>query len=206
MSTKILLFDFDGTIADTADAFIKIYNTIAQENNYTLISKENFSTLKDMGIIDNMRYMNVPLYKLPSLSHHVRIALKNEIPHLELIDGIREPLTSLKEKGYKLYVVSSNSKENIQAFLEHNQVSVFDEVYSVLNLFGKHVTINKLIRANNWDRNQVMYIGDEVRDIEAAKKSGIRMISVLWGYNSEKLLSENNPDLLLRHPTELSLL
>jgi phosphoglycolate phosphatase-like HAD superfamily hydrolase len=44
---------------------------------------------------------------------------------------------------------------------------------------------------------------DEVRDIEAAKKSGIKSIAVAWGYNTKDALIKENPDFLVNSPDEL---
>jgi phosphoglycolate phosphatase-like HAD superfamily hydrolase len=46
------------------------------------------------------------------------------------------------------------------------------------------------------DPSKVFYIGDETRDIEAAKKAGIKSIAVTWGYNTKAILDNSNPDFL----------
>lgn len=47
-------------------------------------------------------------------------------------------------------------------------------------------------------------MGDEIRDIEAAKKAGVGAVAVGWGYNILKILKEQNPDYLVRSPKELA--
>jgi phosphoglycolate phosphatase-like HAD superfamily hydrolase len=201
---KVLLFDFDGTIADTADVAVKLYNEIAQEQGYTVISKNNLATLRNMSAREVVTYMGVPMLKIPFIAARVRAALKDEVPNLKIIEGIREPLQLLKSKGYKMYIVSSNAKEHIERFLQNNQIMQFDGVYSVSNLFGKHVKIKSLVRTNHWDPLSVFYIGDEARDIEAAKKAQVVPISVAWGYNTEEVLAKNTPRMLLHNPSELA--
>jgi len=49
----------------------------------------------------------------------------------------------------------------------------------------------------------VIYIGDEVRDIEAARAAGIKIASVTWGYNLESILTENKPDYIVTQPRDL---
>ncbi len=204
MQSKILLFDFDGTIADSADATVRVYNEIARKSNLQLLTRENLVVLRGGSFMDNMRYMKVPLFKLPFIANSVRTAFKNEIPNLKVIEGIKGSLEILKSKGYKLYIVSSNAKENIESFLEHNGIREFDDVYSVSNLLGKHLKIKSLIKTHKWNKASVMYIGDEVRDIEAAKKAGLASVAVTWGYNTEEVLAKNNPTKLLRKPAELA--
>ena len=54
-----------------------------------------------------------------------------------------------------------------------------------------------------WSKNHVFYVCDEVRDIEAARKSGIKSIAVTWGYNTKGALIKENPDFLVNSPDEL---
>jgi phosphoglycolate phosphatase-like HAD superfamily hydrolase len=206
MQTKVLLFDFDGTIADTMDWGVRTYNEIAIENNYKLITKENITDLRNKSARDNVRDFGIPLLKLPFIARRVRAAFKSEIPNLKVIEGMAESLKLLKNKGYKIYVVSSNSKENIQSFLDLNRIKDFDGIHSVSRLFGKHNKIKSLIKANRWDLSSVMYIGDEVRDIDAARKARIKCVAVAWGYNTEEVLVKNNPHMILRDPSELNYL
>ena len=149
MQTKILLFDFDGTIADTVDAAMRAYNEVARENNYKLISKENLPALRNRSAMDNVRDFGIPLLKLPFIVKKVRAILKNEIPNFKVIEGLAESLRLLKNKGCKLYIISSNSKENMRSFLEHNHIGECDQIYSVSNFFGKHIIIKNIPRANN---------------------------------------------------------
>ncbi len=204
MPKKILIFDFDGTIADTVDAAREIYNKIAEEHHFPLITKENFAELRNRSAIENMRAFKIPLLKLPLIVKKVRAALKEEVAHLSAIPGAPEAIRELKAKGYGLYIVSSNSAENILRFLTHNQMTEFDGAYGVSNIFGKHTKIKQLMKEHAWDPAQVMYIGDEARDIDAAKKAHVTSVAVTWGYNTEEALRRNQPDRILRNPSELS--
>lgn len=204
METKILLFDFDGTIAHITDAALRIYNEIARDYGYKIITQEDFDLLRAMSAFDAIRAVGIPLYKVPFIARRVRKTLAAEVPNLRIIEGIAEPLRLLKSKGYFLCIVSSNSKENIERFLAKNHIAEFDAVYGVSNLFGKHVKIKSLIRAHGWDVSSVMYIGDEVRDIEAARKAKVTSVAVTWGHNTEYVLAANGPDIILRDSAELA--
>ncbi len=206
METKILIFDFDGTIADSAQEIVNIYNEIAQEYNYRKITKPDLAILRNQSAMQNMRYFKVPLYRLPFIASKVRGRLNNQIEKLKIVEGIASPIQSLKSKGYRLYIVSSNARHVIKNFLVANHLDEFHDIYSVSNLFGKHQKIKALIKLNHWDRSQVQYIGDEVRDIEAARKAGVTSVAVTWGYNTEDVLLKNHPDKILRNTSELATL
>ncbi|HYC83161.1 MAG TPA: HAD-IA family hydrolase [Candidatus Paceibacterota bacterium] len=206
MQQKIALFDFDGTIADSTEAAVKAYNKVAEQNNLKTMSKEELALLRAMGAREAVRYFDTPLWKLPFIVRKVRAALKNEMSHIAAIPGMIEALRALKEKGHRLFIVSTNSKENIKLFLDRNGIAEFDGIYPVLGVFGKHVKIKQLIQANGWNRGSVAYIGDEVRDIEAAKRAGVLSVAVTWGHNTEEVLLQSGADLVCRLPSDLTFL
>ncbi len=90
--------------------------------------------------------------------------------------------------------MSSNSNQNIQTFLDQHELTCFSEIVSDIGLFGKVKAIRKLIKDNHWQNKNVFYIGDEIRDIKAAKKAKISSIAVTWGYNAEQALITHQPD------------
>ncbi len=160
--------------------------------------------MRSMSVIDCVRYMHFPLMRLPFVMSMAKKEFNKMIAGVKPFDGIRESLVSLKEKGYKLFVLSSNSKENIETFLKNNDMDVFEEVHSVTNIFGKGSLIKKLVTVNHWDKNNVIYVGDEVRDIHAGQKAGVKSVAVTWGYNTEEFLKKENPDVVLRNISEIS--
>ena len=82
-------------------------------------------------------------------------------------------------------------------------MNFFDFIYTGKSVFGKSHMINKVIKQRMIGKNDVVYVCDEVRDLEAARKSGIKSIAVTWGYNTKNVLVKENPDFLADTPTEL---
>ena len=76
-------------------------------------------------------------------------------------------------------------------------------VFAKSSLFGKHRTLKRFMKTCNLSTNDVVYIGDEARDIEAAHRVGMRIIAVGWGFNSEQRLRAQNPDVFIAKPEEL---
>jgi hypothetical protein len=93
--------------------------------------------------------------------------------------------------------------ENINAFLSHNKISSFDNIISSGGLFGKAKAIKDFLSQQALDSQEVVYVGDECRDIIACQKNKVRVIAVTWGYDSEELLAGYHPDALVHHPLEL---
>ena len=88
-------------------------------------------------------------------------------------------------------------------FLENNQLELFDFIHTTSKIWSKNRSLKTLIHDNQLKLSEVIYIGDETRDIVAAQKAGIRCVAVTWGFNSRKALEAHRPDYLIHSPQEL---
>lgn len=201
---NICIFDFDGTIADSIPSSINILKKLALINYNKKIDDNLIKELRDKTIPEVFKALNISLLKLPFIAHRARIELNKEVARLKPINGIKKLLQDLIKQGHILCIVSSNSKESIEKFLEKNNLLFFDAVITSSPVFGKSNSISRLLKQHGWKKSNTFYIGDEIRDVEAAKKAGIKMISVTWGVNSRSRLSSENPDFLVENPSEIS--
>ena len=146
MTQKVIIFDFDGTIADTVDALVNIANSLAVEFSFAPITPEEFLLLKNLTSREIFKYSGIPLFKIPFLLKKVKKELKNKIPELKPIQGIPEALLELKENGSRLGIITSNSKGNVQEFLKINNLDNFFEfVHTGVTIFGKTTIINNVL-------------------------------------------------------------
>ncbi|MFN5872060.1 MAG: HAD-IA family hydrolase [Aphanizomenon sp.] len=204
MTQKIIIFDFDGTIADTVDALVTIANRLALEFGYVPINSQELVLLRNLTAREIIKYSGVSLFKIPFMVKKVKGELKHKIPELKPIEGINAALIELHHQGYHLGIITSNSQENVNEFLKcHNLDYLFDFIYSGVTIFGKTTIINNVLRQKHFQPESVIYVGDVTRDIESAKKANIKVIAVSWGFNSPEALSKQNPDFLIHHPHEL---
>lgn len=204
MQKKVLIFDFDGTLADTLPRIVDITNSLASEFGYPPSSNEDVSQIRQLGAWQVIQRSGVSIFKLPSLIRRIQKELSKEIEHTKLFSDMAETLSKLKDNGHTLGIVSSNSSENVNKFLEINHLEhLFDFVVSSTTLFGKHRSLKKIIWQQHLNLDHVIYIGDETRDIEAAKKIGIKIIAVGWGFNSVEILTTYKPTYLLHSPLEI---
>lgn len=201
---KVLIFDFDGTIADSFNAVLGIANRLADEFGYPSTSLETAKHLKNLSSREIIRQSRVAFWQIPFLLKRLRAELHHEIRHLHPIPGMKEALQTLHQQGNYLGIVTSNSQENVTAFLEtHGLSDLFDFISSGLTVLGKGRVIQAALRQYQLDPATVIYVGDETRDIEAARKIGISAIAVSWGYNSSQALANHHPDALIHRPEEL---
>lgn len=204
MKQKIIIFDFDGTIADSLDMLVTISNRLAVQFGYKQTSQTELAQLKNLTSREIIKQSGISIFKVPFLLRKVKAEMSPGIKTLSLFSGMREALIELDNIGHKLVIISSNSKSNILAFLEHNNLeNIFYYIYSGTTVFGKDKVINKFTKQENIDIADVVYVGDETRDIEAAKKSNVVAIAVSWGFNTKEALAKQNPDFLIDQPQEL---
>jgi phosphoglycolate phosphatase len=203
-AVKVLIFDFDGTIADSFEAVWTISNKLAAEFGYPITQADDITQLKNLSSKEIIKQSKLSPFKIPFLVRRLRQELSHEIPYLQTFLGMAPVLRSLQKRGDRLGIVTSNSRENVVAFLTaQNLLEVFDFVESGLALFGKDRVIQRVVRRRRLNLADVIYVGDETRDIEAARKIGIPIISVTWGFNSSQALAAESPDFLICQPEEL---
>lgn len=204
MTVKVIIFDFDGTIADTLEALWCITNRLATQFGYQQISQEELAQIRNLTSQQIIKHSGISIFKFPLLIGKIKAELSNDITKIKLISEIELALIQLKNKGNRLWILSSNSQENILEFLKKNNLQdVFELVYTGATIFGKSKILKKLIKQEKIKPEECIYVGDETRDIEAARRSNIRAIAVSWGFNSKEVLAAQNPDFLLQHPSEL---
>ena len=189
---KNIIFDFDGTLADTVPLMLTMVQEIAKEAGYEKrITAEDLEWVRNHGLKDIPKKFGIPWIKIPYLLIKGRDLLNKQMFSVPPCQGILEMLQALKEKGYILAVLSSNRKDSIQEFIvKHNLASYFDFVHSELNIFGKDKALLSLLKEHNMKIDESIYVGDEMRDIEACRKIKLDCISVGWGLNSSSALKD----------------
>jgi phosphoglycolate phosphatase len=195
-----VIFDFDGTIADSLPVVIELFHKWSKREPF---NNEEIETLRDMTAKDVIKSVGVPLWRVPSLLARGRRDFTKYIGDIEIFKGVPEVIAELHNSGHELYLMSSNSSENVHKYLKlHNIDQYFEGIYGS-GLFNKASAIRRLIKKNKINRKSCYSIGDETRDIDAAKKVGIISIAVDWGFNANEILKSHQPDYLISKPTEL---
>ena len=199
----VLIFDFDGTIADTFNLYIDVMRKIYREYNFKYIDDDDIELCRAMTSKEIIQYLGISPLQIPMIAHRIRGDFTQRMKEQKIFTGVDSVLESLKQEGHKLFILSSNSEENINIFLGLNNITQFDAVFSKSSIFGKSGIIKKIINKNKIITDDVYYIGDETRDIEATKKINIKSIAVTWGYNNRKALLDKNPDYIIDKPQQL---
>lgn len=201
VSQPSLIFDFDGTIANTLPLVIDLFHEWAVVD--MKLDNALIEELRGMSAQQVLKKIGVPLHKLPGFITKGRKELRQRFHQVKPFEGMGETIKKLSDE-YTLYVMSSNSNENINRFLKtYGLDQYFKKVYGSVSIFGKTKVMKKIIKQENLDKEQCWYIGDETRDVEATHKIDLKIASVTWGYNNKKILSTYSPELLIDTPSQL---
>lgn len=203
MRPQTLVFDFDGTLADTMTAYGQAWNEVAAEYGLTPITHDDIMALRHKNAGEIMRHLGLSRLKLPLVANRMRKELNKNIGRLREFPGIREVLAELKGQERRLGILTSNSRENVSAFLRNRDLPGFDFIYSGSRIFGKSRLLKRLMTTHGLRAEETAYVCDEVRDIEAARRAQMQVLAVSWGFNSEDILLRYRPDALLRSPADL---
>lgn len=200
---KAVIFDFDGTLVDSSKALNQVYHHLAEKYGLQKISPETIEEIRSLPVREKLRLGGIPIYKLPRLAREARQEYASHIEQLQLYDGISDALEKLQEMGIKLYILSSNSTSNIRRFLASHSLDCFKGVYSSPNILKKDAGIRKLLQNSAYSSEQVVYIGDEIRDVLACRKVPVDMAAVSWGHDTAELLASGQPTFLINKPADI---
>ncbi|PEA55472.1 HAD family hydrolase [Bacillus pseudomycoides] len=201
--SKYVMFDFDGTLVDSKDIFIPIFNEIAEKHRFKQVKEEDVEALRKLSIPERCKLLHVPLYKIPMIALEFYKLYQPSIQSLTLFDGIRDVLQTLKESGYEIVIVSSNDEEHIREFLRQNEIDYIHDVFCSHNIFGKDKMIKKFLKEKKLKSSDVIYVGDELRDIVSCKKIGVEVIWVSWGYDVLETVQAESPNYIVNVPKEI---
>lgn len=199
---KLLIFDFDGTIANTLNGMYEIYKIIAKKYNIDVLSKEAFIEYKKLPILERLQKQNVPFYAIPKIIRDSQKLQMTYLSEANPFEGMKDVLNTLKTM-YTLIIVSSNKKDFIKAFLKTHDMMVFNKIYGKAEIFGKAKKIKKALKKMHAQVTDTIYIGDETRDVVACRELHLDIISVSYGYDDKSLLVAEGATHIIDTPSAL---
>lgn len=200
---KTVIFDFDGTLAMTLRVTAEIFNELAPKFDLPQITPENAHLFREKSIKELLKMYPLSPINLIKLTTGIKNRLKDRMQDVQTAEGLKPVLEQLDERGIQLGVVTTNSSQNVERFLAKHQLEMFNFIYAEKNLFGKDKALKNCVKKYKLQPEETWYVGDEVRDVEAAKGAGLKVICVTWGMNNENRLSQAHPDFIIHEPADL---
>lgn len=203
MRYQLALFDFDGTLADSYSLFLSFMNRLADEKQLRRFEAHEIEALRCKSAREIIEEVGVPLWKLPGIGRKMRQHVAKHIDSVSLFPGVEEVLQGLARRGVRLGVVTSNSAANVRKILGPRNAELIQHYGCGTSLFGKGPKLRAALRESGVTAAEAVCVGDEVRDLEAAREEGIAFWAVAWGYTHPDTLRSHGPEELLAIPEEI---
>ncbi len=194
MAYKTIVFDFDGTLADTVDTFIQIINDLSDEFNYHKATPEQVKEYRGKTARELIKIYGISKLRLIGFIKRVKLEFSRHMYTIEPCDGMLEIIRELHGKGYQLGILSSNSKGNIMYFCDKYRITEYFDFFATdAGMISKTRAMRKTLKKHNLPHESTIYIGDELKDIHAAHHNHIPVIAVTWGVNTQEALKAAKP-------------
>lgn len=195
MKYRLAAFDFDGTLADSGDWFLRVFNELADEFGFRRMAPGDEEKLRGYSAPEVIKYVGLPMWKLPRLMIATRKKAARDWRTIRLFDGVDEMLAGLQAAGVTVAVVSSNAEETIRKILGPQTSGKINHFTCGASLFGKASKLRALLRKAKVPAAESIYIGDEIRDAVASAEVGMHFGAVSWGYTKIESLMQHRPQM-----------
>jgi phosphoglycolate phosphatase len=194
MRYRIAIFDFDGTLADSFPWFLEIVNDVADRFGFRRIEEHEVDTLRGYDVRGMIRHLRTPAWKLPLIARHMRARMAADIDRITLFPGVGGLLRALHGHGVAIAIVTSNSEANVRRVLGAQNAALVRHYGCGASLLGKRSKLRRVLRASGIQAADAVKIGDEIRDLHAARAAGMAFYAVGWGYTHGHALAAHGPD------------
>ncbi len=201
---RLAIFDFDGTLADSFGWFLDVFDEVADHFHFRRLDRTQLEHLRGMQTPALLRHHGVPLWKVPMIAAHARKLQSRNLDAIKVFAGMPDVVTDLRGRGVELALVTSNAHGNIAHILGPDLLGAFGHVSCGASLLGKASKFRAVLRATGIPATAALAIGDELRDIEAARAAGVASGAVMWGYALPDRLRHEKPDHIFDRPSDIT--
>lgn len=196
---RYFIFDFDGTVANSGALVEQIIGKLAADNRQKASTAKEFKHRERLSVIKKLRLF---LF-IRRISDDFKNMYAQHLAAIHPFAGMLELLVAVHEAGFPLVFITSNIEGNIREFFRVNRFAPPVTVLSSDGLFGKDKAIRTFLKTHKCAKEDVLYIGDEIRDIKACRKAGIDIAFVEWGLDGDEDLMGLKPKYRVKSPTKL---
>jgi phosphoglycolate phosphatase len=190
---RLIIFDMDGTLADSYPWFLTVVNAAAERFQFRHIEPGDADMLRRLNARSILKWLGVPRWKLPLIASHMRALKAQHIEAVPLFPGAAALLHALSDAGVRIAIVSSDTEANSRVTLGAENARLIDWFACGASMFGKPAKFRQVLRQSGFAATETLAIGDEIRDAEAAARAGIAFGAATWGYTHPDALRNAGP-------------
>lgn len=198
-----LFFDFDGTLVNSLEAAFNAFERVGPAFGCRPLSRDRLERLRGLHAREVVRALGVPPHRLPELAVRMRRTMRGELMATPPVEGIAEVLDLLRRRGLSVGVLSSNARASVTEYLRRHRLPAPDAIVGGTGVFGKAAALRRQVRRLGSEPGALVYVGDELRDLEAAHDAGVRFAAVAWGFTPLERLVAAGADFRCDRPRDL---
>lgn len=203
MKPKLVIFDFDGTLADTLPFTLSIMDQLSDKFGTLRMNREDLPLLRSYSPARIIKMYDIPLWKIPLMTKESQRLLYENIEEIHLFPGMEDVIRTIAGHGITMAVVSSNALKNVKKVLGEEITRLISLFECQTGLFGKAPRLRKAVREAGLKPEEALSFGDEIRDIQAARQVGIPCAAVTWGFADGNALAGYQPDHLATEVSQI---
>lgn len=203
MNCKLVIFDFDGTLANTFPLVLSLLDELAEKFRTRKLNQEDIPHLRHYSPMKIMRMHRVKLWQIPSILRYTRLRMHGDAHLIARFDGIDDVIRDLSLRKIKMGIVTTNTRSIVEQVLGTELFKLFDYFVGEVSLFGKPKALKNVLSQSGCLNSETLAIGDEIRDLDAAARANIPFGAVSWGFSSPEALRARNPLFTFTHPTQI---
>jgi phosphoglycolate phosphatase len=202
MRYRLAIFDFDGTLADSFPWVLRAMDDVADRFKFRRVREGEMEELRYLDAREVMRRLGVPRWKLPMIARYVRTRMAADVEQISLFPGAGPMLDELAGAGLRLAVVSANGEQTIRTVLGPHGRHV-SAISGGVSLFGKRGKLLRMSRLAGVAPGKAIVIGDEIRDLNAAKAARMAFGAVSWGLTQPHALAAGGAEILFHEMADI---
>lgn len=211
METKVIIFDFDGTLCDTRSNIIIAFRATMEHLGLEMRDEETCGATIGLTLRDGFKsmYPNFDDAKIDYCVETYRQIFAERRKELmpDLFPGVKETLEALRKRGYRMTIATSRLTDSLMLFMRHHGIDHYFE-YAVGSDSVTHHKPHpepalKTLAALNISPSEAIMVGDMPVDIAMAHNAGIRAIGVDYGNATREELEAAEADWIVDDITKI---
>lgn len=211
METKVIIFDFDGTLCDTRSNIIIAFRATMEHLGLEMRDEETCGATIGLTLRDGFKSM-YPDFDDAKIDYCVEtyrqiFAERRKELMPDLFPGVKETLEALRKRGYRMTIATSRLTDSLMLFMRHHGIDHYFE-YAVGSDSVTHHKPHpepalKTLRELNIAPSEAIMVGDMPVDIAMAHNAGIRAIGVDYGNATREELEAAEADWIVDSITKI---